>query len=83
LTLEKEEMYPKKPSAKQSIDLLLHAAIDLDQLILLEAESIQDSLEAGKGNVHSVQVSLDKIKSYREENSKKVREARNILREME
>jgi hypothetical protein len=76
-------MYPKKPSAKQSIDLLLHATIDLDQLILLEAESIQDSLEAGKGNVHSVQVSLDKTNSYSEENSKKVREARNILREKE
>lgn len=60
----------------------MHSSIDIDQMIVFEAEVIEDSIEQGKGNSQAIELALLKIKSYAEDNSKKVREARNLIREM-
>jgi hypothetical protein len=39
-------------------------------------------MEQGKGSSQAIELSLLKIKSYAEDNSKKVREARNLIGEM-
>ena len=77
------EMYPSNPTKKQSVDSLIHASIEIDQKILFEAESIEDSIQKGAANIETIKLSLFRIKSYSEENSKNVREARKIVREME
>jgi hypothetical protein len=77
-----EEMYPSKPTKKEAADSLMHSSIDIDQMIVLEAELAENSIQEGTGNTETTRLSLIRIKSFAEENSKKVREARSLVREI-
>ena len=61
----------------------MHSSIDIDQMIVFEAEIIEDSIEQGKGNSQTIELSLLKIRSYAEENSRRARAACNLVREMD
>ena len=76
-------MDPDKFGKRQTIDLLMHSSIDVDQLIVFEADIIEDSIEQGKGNSQAIELSLLKIRSYAEENSRRVKAACNLIREMD
>ena len=75
-------MDQEEPGEIQKVDSLMHSSIDIDQMIILEADRIEDSIEQGKVSSQAIELSLLKIKSYAEDNSKKVGEARNLIREM-
>jgi hypothetical protein len=77
-----EEMDQENPGEMERVDSLMHSSIDTDQLIVFEANLIEDCAEQGKGNSQTIELALFKIKSYAEDNSKKVGEARNLIREM-
>ena len=79
-SLSSEEMYPRTPSKTQSVNNLMHTSIDLDQLIVTEAELIQDSLQGSEAENEAIQSSLSKIRLYAEENSKNARKARTLVR---
>jgi hypothetical protein len=78
-----EEMFPANPTKGQTIDTLMHSSIEIDQKILCEVESIEESLQGGKDSSQQIELSLPKIVSYTEENSKKVTEARRLVREID
>jgi len=50
-------------------DLLLHSAIDFDQIIMLESELLAESFKEGSEQAKS----LDRIGYYAKENSRKIR----------
>lgn len=81
-SLSVEGMYPNKPTKSQSIYNLMHSSIDIDQLIVTEAELIQDSIGGSESNNAVIQSSLSKIRLYAEENSKNARKTRMLVREM-
>jgi hypothetical protein len=78
-----EEMFPDKPTKMQAIDSLMHSSVDIDQMIVFEVNLIEDSFEQGTQDNQTIKLSLFRIKGYAEDNSRKVREARNIARKME
>ena len=77
-----DEMYPDKPSKRQKVDSLIHSSIDIDQMILFELDLIEDSIIQMDGSNRAITLSLHRIKYYAEENSRKIREARNLVREI-
>jgi len=72
-----------KSGRRQTVDLLMHSSIDIDQMIVFEADIIEDSIEQGKGNSQAIELSLLNIRSYAEENSRRVRAACNLVRDMD
>jgi hypothetical protein len=81
-SLSIKDMYPDKPTKTQSVNNLMHASIDISQMIVTEAELIQDSIQAGAVENEAIQSSLSKIRLYAEENAKNARKTRTIVREM-
>jgi hypothetical protein len=81
-SLSIKDMYPDKPTKTQSVNNLMHASIDISQMIVTEAELIQDSIQAGAVENEAIQSSLSKIRLYAEENAKNARKTRTLVREM-
>jgi hypothetical protein len=81
-SLSSDEMYPRTPSKTQSVNNLMHSSIDFDQMIVTEADLIQDSIQGSGADNEAIQSSLSKIRLYAEENSKNARKARTLVREM-
>jgi len=81
-SLSIKDMYPDKPTKTQSVNNLMHASIDISQMIVTEAELIQDSIQAGAVENEAIQSSLSKIRLYAEENAKNARKTRTIVRDM-
>jgi hypothetical protein len=81
-SLSIEEMYPDKPTKTQAVKNLMHSSIDIDQMIVTEAELIQDSIQAGAADNEAIQSSLSKIRLYAEENSKNARKTKTLVREL-
>jgi hypothetical protein len=76
-------MYPDRPTKKQRVDSLMHSSVDIDQMIVFEVNLVEDSIDKGVENNQMIKLALSKIRSYAQQNSNKVREARDLTRVME
>jgi hypothetical protein len=67
----------------EEVEALLHSAIDIDQVIMLESESLADSLTEGSKDYAKNMKILSRISSFAEENSEKIKKVRNLNRDMQ
>ena len=66
----------------EKIESLLHSAINYDQIIMLESESLAESLKEGSENYTKNVETLKRISFYAEENSKKIWQARSLKQDL-